>query len=777
MGPAGIGKSRLVAALLERLEGRFRPLRGRCLSYGEAITYWPVRDIVGEAGGEQALTTLLADVDDGIRIAGLIRTAIGQTAGAAAVEETFWAIRRLLEELARERPLLVCFDDVHWASATLLDLIEYLAGWLRAPVLLLVLARSELLDARPIWANATVLPLEALSGAESNRLLAQLADGVELPPTSRERILAAAEGNPLFVEQMVAMAAEVGGDPDKISTPPTIQALLEERLDRLSTPERNLLERASVIGKELPYRALIELTSPEERGAAVGHIFSLVRKGLVRPITPQTQGDMLAVRHDLIRVAAYEGVPKESRARLHEQFADWLRYDSQEPITELEEIIGYHLEQSARLRVELGRTDAATAALSLRAGTHLAAAGRRAFARGDTSAASKLLERASALLDAQPELRAEAMLELGEVAREQGDAVKAHEVLAEAETLARQSGGERLSMRVEIERSTLRLYVDAGIDTQQALELAERATLVFEANSDEFGLLRAWLLVADAYWVRSRYETMEDALERALGYAKRVGDRRRMSRILGTMCRVAVAGPLRVDDAICRCVEIREQHSGDPTLQPVVDSMLGVLESMLGHFASAREHYRRSNLAFDELGLNVQLASFRMYAGWAELIAGDAAAAERELRIGYEALEQMGEQSYLSTTAAFLARAVFSQGRYDEAERLTEVSETAGEDDLISHMMWRGTRAKVLARRSDTDAERFARESVELSLETDSINMQADALVDLAQTLQLLGRPGEAADVLDDAILRYNEKGNVVSAHAARGLRSNKSSA
>jgi class 3 adenylate cyclase len=775
MGPAGIGKSRLVAELLERLEGQFRALRGRCLPYGEAITFWPVRDIVREAGGEEALTALLAGVEDGTRIAELIRTAVGQAAGAAAAEETFWAIRRFLEELARERPLLVCFDDVHWASPTLLDLIEYLAGWLRAPVLLLVLARSDLLELRPSWAtprpHATVLPLEALSDAESDLLLALLADGVELPAASRERILAAADGNPLFVEQMVAMAAETGGDPDELRTPPTIQALLAERLDRLSTPERNLLERASVIGKELPYRALIELTAPEDRDAAVGHIFSLIRKDLVQPVRPDRREDMLAFRHDLIRVASYEAVPKEVRARLHGQFADWIENNFAEQIGELEEIVGYHLEQATRFRVELGRADSATHELALRAGTRLAAAGRRAFARGDTSAASKLVERAVSLLDAHPEMRAEAMLELGAVAREQGDAVRADEVLTEAEALADHVGDERLRLRVEIERSALRLYLDPGIDARRVLEVAERATPVFEASGDELGLLRAWVLVAEAHWFRSRYGIMEDVLERARGYAQRLGDRRRMSWILGTMCRVALVGPLPVDEGIRRCLAIREQHPEEPTLQPVVDSMLAVLEAMRGRFAPAREHSRRSGSAFAELGLNVHLASFRMYAGWAELIAGDAAAAERELRSGYEALERMGEQSYLSTTAAFLARAVFEQRRYDEAERLTEVShETAAEEDLITQVMWRGTRAKVLAHRSDPDAERFARESVGLSLETDCLNMQADALVDLAETLRLLDRPGEAADVLEDAVGLYEAKGNLVSARAARAL-------
>jgi class 3 adenylate cyclase/tetratricopeptide (TPR) repeat protein len=776
IGPAGIGKSRLVTELLNQLDGRFRPLRGRCLPYGEAITFWPVRGIVDQAGGEEALEALLAGVDDGIRITELIRTAVGQVAGGAAAEETFWAIRRFLEELARERPLVVCFDDVHWASPTLLDLIEYLAGWIRdAPVLLLVLARSELLELRPTWAtpraNATILALEPLSDAESDLLLARLAEGVELPADTRERIVGAAEGNPLFVEQMVAMAAEAGGDADKLRMPPTIQALLAERLDRLSAPERMLLQRASVIGKEFFYRAVIDLTPPDDRSDAAGHLFSLIRKDLVGPIRSDRRGDVLAFRHDLIRVAAYDAVPKVVRAQLHERFADWLKENFAEQISELEEIVGYHLEQTVRLRIELGRVDSATNELALRAGTHLASAGRRAFARGDVSAAWKLLERAAPLLDARPETRAEVLLHLGAVAREQGDAVRADAVLTEAETLAESAGDERLRMRVQIERSVLRLYLDPGIEARQVLEVAERATPVFEANGDQLGLLGVSVLVANAHWFRLRYQMMEEELERARDYARRAGDRRTMSWILGAMCRVALLGPLPVDQGVRRCLAIGVQNRGEPTLQPVVASMLAVLEAMRGRLTRAREHYRRSHLAFDELGLNVRLASFRMYAGWAELIAGHSTAAEREFRMGYEALERMGEQTYLSTTAAFLARAVFSQGRYDEAERLTHISDDkASDDDLFTQAMWRGTRAKVLARRGRSDAERLARESVELLLETDCLNLQADALVDLAQTLQLLKRREESVDVLEKAIGLYEMKGNLVSATAVAAL-------
>jgi class 3 adenylate cyclase/tetratricopeptide (TPR) repeat protein len=779
VGSAGIGKSRLVTELLDRLDGRFRPLRGRCLPYGEAITFWPVRGIVDEAGGDEALAALLAGVDEGLRIAELIRTAVGRGAGAVAAEETFWAIRLFLEELARERPLVVCFDDVHWASPTLLDLIEYLAGWMRdAHVLILVLARSELLELRPTWAtpraNATILALEPLSHAESDLLLARLADGVELPAETRVRIVDAAEGNPLFVEQMGAMAVEAGGDADELRMPPTIQALLAERLDRLSAPERMLLERASVIGKEFFHRAVMDLMPPEERGEAAGHLFSLIRKDLLQPIRSDRRGDALAFRHDLIRVAAYDAVPKVVRAELHEQFADWLEKNFAEQIGELEEIIGHHLEQTTRYRLELGLVDSATVELALRAGTRLAAAGGRAFARGDVSAASKLLERAASLLEARPETRAEVLLQLAAVVHEQGDAIRADALLTEAGTLAEAAGDERLRLRVEIERSVLRLYLDPAIEARQVLEVAERVTPVFEASGDQLGLSAAWVLVANAYWFRSQYgETMEEVLERARGYAQRTGDRRTMSWVLGTMCRVALVGPLPVDQGIRRCLTIRRQHRGEPTLLPVVDSMLAVLEAMRGRFAHARRHYRRSHVALDELGLNVQLAAFRMYAGWAELVAGHTKVAERQLRMGYEALERMGGQTYRSTTAAFLARAVLAQGRYDEAEGLTQVCEDiTSDDDRVTQAMWRGTRARLLALRGDADAERLARESVELSLETDCLNMQADALVDLAETLRLLKRGDESMNVITQAIHRYEVKGNLASATAVGALMS-----
>jgi class 3 adenylate cyclase/tetratricopeptide (TPR) repeat protein len=778
LGPAGIGKSRLAGELEETLGDRATWLTGRCLPYGEGITFWPLVQIVRAVGGDDAIAAALERSEHADVVREVLRGTIGPSPATGGSDETFWAVRRFLEALAASKPLVVCLEDIHWAEPTFLDLIEYLAGWVRdAPILLLCLARPDLLEIHPSWStpkpNASLLRLEALSESEADALLDALRGDVALGLSARSRIATASEGNPLFVEQMVAMAVEEGGEDGQLAVPPSIHALLAERLDRLSADERAVAERASVIGKEFVRRHIADLCPAELRPTLGRHLMALVRKDLIRPDdSASAREDGFQFRHSLIRDAAYEGLPKEIRADLHERFAAQVEADVGGGRSQLEEIIGYHLEQAVRCRIALGRIGTETEQLALRAGARLAAAGRRALARGDVPAALKLLERGAALLVPFPARRSEVLLEVGALAREQGDSIRADALLREAEDGARAAGEERLELRSLLERCVLRLYLDPGFEAREVLEVVERATPVFERADDQLGLSRAWGLAAEAHWVRSQYATTEEALQRARSYAVRAGDHRELSWILGTMCRVALVGPRPVEDAVRGCLEIREQARADPILQPVIDSMLAVLEAMRGRFEEARACYRRSRSALEEFGLNVQLASQQMYAGWAELIAGDAATAERVLRTGYEALERMGERAYLATTAAFLARAALAQGRYAEAERLTEVSDdAASDDDLITHAMWRGTRARVLAEHGESGrAERLARESVERSLETDCVNMQADALVDLAETLRLLDRPSEAVGALEEALRLYELKGNVVSADSIRPL-------
>jgi tetratricopeptide (TPR) repeat protein len=262
---------------------------------------------------------------------------------------------------------------------------------------------------------------------------------------------------------------------------------------------------------------------------------------------------------------------------------------------------------------------------------------------------------------------------------------------------------------------------------------------------------------------------MERVLERALTHAERGGSDRELSWILGSLCRIAVVGPSPVPDGVRRCRAILERARGDARLTAVIESLLAVLEAMQGKADDARDLYGRSFAALDELGLTVQLASLRMYAGMAELISGDPVRAENVLRLGYDVLERIGELSYFSTTAAFLSQAVYEQDRYDEAEQMTVASEQAASpDDLGSQVILRGTRAKVRARRGEQSAIGLAEEGVRLAERTDSVQMQAQAFADLGEALGFLERPVEARRALESAICLYEEKGNVSSSSRTR---------
>ena len=348
VGPPGIGKSRLLREFAER-----RPdatvVVGRCLPYGEGITYWPIADVVGqlvEGDPRSRIAELLTEDARGGEIAERVAGAIGRGPAVGSPDEIAWAVRKLLERIAAERPLALVVDDAHWAEPTLLDLLEYLLGFASdAPILLVCLARPELLEQRPVWAaprpGTSLVALEPLSTAESESLLAHVADGSELPDDARVRVVAAAEGNPLFLEQLHALHAEQGGAPEAV--PPSIHALLAARIDRLAPDERIVLERASIEGRTFHLGGLAALLPERLRGELEAQLMALVRKEFVHADRAGLAGEeAFRFRHLLIRDAAYAALPKITRAELHERFADWVEVRARARV-ELEDIVGYHL--------------------------------------------------------------------------------------------------------------------------------------------------------------------------------------------------------------------------------------------------------------------------------------------------------------------------------------------------------------------------------------------------------------------------------------------------
>ncbi|HEX9349755.1 MAG TPA: adenylate/guanylate cyclase domain-containing protein [Gaiellaceae bacterium] len=779
LGTAGVGKSRLVAEFAAGIGETATVVEGRCLPYGEGITFWPLAEIVRKLHGKDPLASIpatLAGDENAEVIASRLAAALGLAERPGAGEETFWAARKLFEAHARKRPLVVVFDDVQWGEPTFLDFIDHVTDWTRdAPILLVCLARPELLDIRPAWSggkfNSTSVLLESLSKDESEQLIGNLLGRAELADEVRLRVAEAAEGNPLFVEETLAMLIDDGllerrnggwvaaGDLTDVSVPPTIQALLAARLDRLGDHERGVIERASVEGRIFHRGAVAALSPAELRADVGGHLQNLVRKELVRPDRTDLPGeDAFRFRHLLIRDAAYESMPKELRADLHERFAGWL--ERAQRTIELEEILGYHLEQAYLYRAELAPVDEAAQALGKRAAELLEAAGRRAQVRGDRPAATNLLGRAWALLPPRDPRLPALLVDLGTSLLEKGELGEAERALTEAANAARELGSRGLELRAELERGYLATLIDPG-DVRFG-ELADKAIPELERLGDEQVLAVAWRIVAHLHLYELRGAEMEGALKRSIEHARRAGDRRAEVDALLWLIRLHWFGPQPVDAGIRLCEQTLAEAETEPGLASVATQVLGVLYGLRGEFDRGRALLERAAAVQVDLGMQIaRAAGTSMMRANLELLAGDFETAERVMRPSLEILQEAGERGYYSTCLGYLAAAVYGLGRYDEAEQLAlEAEEAGGADDVETQRLALDVRAKVLARRGESaEAERLVRRVIELLEPTDSLTGKAEALLALAAVLELAGRHGEGASAAHEAAKLYAKKG------------------
>jgi predicted ATPase len=568
---------------------------------------------------------------------------------------------------------------------------------------------------------------------------------------------------------MLALLLEDGRPDRALQVPPTIQALLAARLDRLNDQQRTTIEAAAVEGKVFHQGSVAELVSGPVSTSLQGELMTLVRKELIRPERPVFAGQRaFRFRHLLIRDAAYEAIPKHARATLHERHAGWLERTAGERTLEFEEILGYHLEQAFRYHSELGPVDETAQELARRAGTRLGVAGRRALARGDTPAAINLSSRAASLLPARDPFRVHLVPSVRAVQGLGHRLEWAETVLSEAI----EAGDSRLQAHARVQMALLYLFTRSEVDVDELVDVATQAIDVFEELHDDLGLARAWRLLQQARYLGRQAAASADAADHALVHARRADDHLEEMEIMTWLGIALYMGATAVPQASSRVESFLAQVRGSRAVDALLLACLAPLKAMQGHFPEARELLDRARIVVDDLGYLSQLAVVPFHAGVTELLAGDPSAAERELRAALKPLEEMGETSTYSSIVAALAQAVYAQGRYEEAEELTRISEQAARlNDIHAQVTWRSVRVKALARRGQlADAEILAQEALAFARASDFLNAHGDALCDHAEVLRTAGRQQEAVAAVKQAVRLYEEKGNVVSAERASAL-------
>ncbi len=798
LGPAGVGKSRLVLEFLQRVSASATVLPGRCLSYGEGITFFPLAEVVREAAGiaeddspDQArhkIEQALLETDQTQTIASGIADLLGLTDQPVAAEDANWAVRNFLEALAQTRPLVVVFDDVHWAEPAFLDLVEHVADWSRdVPILLLCVARPELLDLRPGWGggkmNATSILLEPLGPEQATELIDNLLGSQGLPTQARTRILEAAEGNPLFVEEMLGVLVDDGlliredgrwvasEEVERIAIPPTIQLLLAARLDRLDAEERAVAERASVEGKVFHRGAVMRLSPDRDRQEVPSRLLALARKELIRPDRATFAGeDAFRFRHLLIRDAAYRGMPKEARAELHERFADWLAEQAGERLPEYEDILGYHLEQAYRYRQDLGPVDGAARTLATRAAAALASAGRRAVARDDHHAAAGFFRRAIELTPEGASGRAELGYELALEVYETSDFREAEELLIEVIDEARRTGDRRSEARAGALHALVLSTTDPTVTTREALDQATEAMGTLEQLGDEVGAVRAMAIVGFLTFVLGHVDEALSIDRAHLERAKRTGALPEIRIAVQGITGALYYGSTPAREALEEIERLTPLVADSPAATAEALRQQPGLYAMLGRFDEARRAADRTSALMKELGIRFRLAGLAFWIGPMHMLAGEFEEAERVFRESIEIFEGLGDKGFISTLVVELAEALMAQGRIDEAEALAERGRAlSAKDDIVTQIGWRRAMAKVLAARGSMDeAERLARESVELADGTSYVTERGGAWRRLGEVLRLAGKEEEAAAAFAEALALYERKGNEVMAERAR---------
>ncbi|HMI29857.1 MAG TPA: tetratricopeptide repeat protein [Gaiellaceae bacterium] len=750
-GEPGVGKSRLLREFLAGAEG-VTILAGRALPYGEGITYWPLAEMVKAAAGitdddpmETARDKLIECCGDEAiaELLGLASGVMEAVEGERGQPEIAWAAREFVDELADVQPLVLVFEDIHWAEEPLLELIDHLAQWVRERALLILcLARPELLDVRPGWGGgrirSTAIELEPLGRDESAELAKALLAQHDIPETMTAKLLEKAEGNPLYVEETIRMLLEEGADgSDRI--PDTLQALIGARIDRLPAGEKILLQRGAVMGRTFFAGAVDHLSPEYDADELEDMLDDLLLRDLVTRAERSTITGETAYRfkHVLIREVAYGGLSKSSRAEYHTRFAEWLREKADK---ELLEIRAYHLDHACTLYAELdGKPPEELARTAAKA---LQAAGKRALARESNSSARKLLLRAFEL---EPTLErrylaARAASQLGELP-----------VVRDEMTVVAEEAAAAGARDIQTRALTALAETVASLDGElaRAAELADEALEVVEADDHEGRFAALDRRARVARWL-GRLAEAEEFEQQALEEARAAGRKDHEAKAALQLAGIHIG---RMEDAkaeplIDRALELAE-HSGSLVARASAASSKALLLRARGDLEGAAGWYTKALELYREAASVSDIAWTSRHLGIVAWETGDSEKAERLLRESIRLLAPMRERGTLCESQRYLAQLLLEQGRIEEAEKYALAArETVSAEDTVSRATTRIALAQVRAAQGrHEEAETLFAEALEIVSGGEHCRILLDVLPPYAEFLRALDRPDEAAEL------------------------------
>jgi class 3 adenylate cyclase/tetratricopeptide (TPR) repeat protein len=746
-GEPGVGKSRLAREFVGALEGA-TVLFGRCLPYGEAITYWPVGEMVKTAAGitddepvRQAFEKLRSCCEDEA-VADLLALASGVLAaveGERTSQEIAWAAGEWAEKLSDPQPLVLWFEDVHWAEEPLLELIEHLAERVRGPLVILCLARTELLETRPDWGGgrmrAATIELDPLVEEESEALVDALLASTPLAGDCRDEILEVTEGNPLFVEETIRMLAENPDGDVRMGIPNTLQALIAARIDHLPLGAKTVLQRASVVGR-IFWEGAIEHLAPE-----ADNVESVLDDLLLREfILPESRSSISGERayrfkHVLIREVAYGGLSKSARAEHHRRFADWVGEKAGE---ELLEIRGYHLDQAAGLLAELD--GAAPPELADEAAETLESAGWRALARESFGTARKLFLRAYEL---GPTLERRWLA--ARMAQRLGDWPAVASEMEAVRAGAAEVNDSRILGRALTALAEVALY--QGADAPRARDLVDQALELLEEVPQPDARFEALMMRSSIEaWLGELGEAksfLKQAIEVAHGAGRKdletIGAQTAASNYI---MRLDVAG---AEPLIERAMELAEE-SGSVLARAAAFQSLGLLHQVKDELDESEAAFTRARELYEEVGYQSGIAWSLDRMGWIAYQRGDLDLAAKRLKKAIQILKPLGERGYLCEALRKLAQVLVDQGKVEEAERVAlEARETVGPEDAVSQITTTMALGIVrAAQHRDEEAERLLRSAVDAAYASHFRVIEPGSLRPLIAFLQDRGRADEA---------------------------------